>query len=181
MICPRPPRVDCCIALPRRCPPAPCLIEWRRCPPSWPTPILRLDHAVMRASGVLLRGGVCSGSLVAIFSTSFPAAMVAVSKHEEKKAKLNFSFFSSSLSNRVDCLLIATSSRVDCCTTLLLSTVPPRTSGYLLPPIAVRGSGLHFVTVCRSLDTLVIKINQIRTYLHSSTESIRKAISEYKF
>ena len=50
VICPRPPRVDCCIALPRCCPPAPHLIEWRCCPPLWTIPILRFDHAVVRVA-----------------------------------------------------------------------------------------------------------------------------------
>ena len=35
--------------------------------------------------------------------------------------------------------------------------VGPRTSGYLLSPIAVRGSGPYFFVVCRLLDTLAIK------------------------
>ena len=122
MICPSPSRVDCCIKLSRRCPPVPRLIERLCCPPPWPTPILCLDHAAVRVSRVLLRGGVHSGSPVAVFSTSFSTAMVAVSTYEEKKAKLNFSFFSSSLSNRVDCLLIATPSRVYCCITAVYST-----------------------------------------------------------
>ena len=122
MICPHIPWVDCCIALPRRCPPVPCLIKWRRCPPPWPTPVLCMDHTVVRVSGVLLRDGVRSGSPAAAFSTSSSAAMVAVSKHDEKKAKLNFSFFSSSLSNRVHCLLITTPPRVDCCITAVYST-----------------------------------------------------------
>ena len=46
-------------------------------------------------------------------STSVPAAMDAASKEEKKKA--NFSFSSSSMPKRVDCLFIAAPPRVDCC------------------------------------------------------------------
>ena len=41
-------------------------------------------------------------------------------------------------------------------TTESTSTVVPRTSGYLLCPIAVRGSGPYFFVVCTSLDKLAI-------------------------
>ena len=41
--------------------------------------------------------------------------------------------------------------------TLILNTVQPRTSGYLLSLIAVRSAGYYFIAVCRSLDMLAIK------------------------
>ena len=41
-----------------------------------------------------------------------------------------------------------------------------RTSGYLLYPIVVRGSGYYFIMVCRSLDTLAIV-----EYVESGTDS----------
>ena len=61
----------------------------------------------------LIRGDSISPE-IAVF-TSLPAAMVAASKHEEKKAKANFSFSSSFSPKRVDGVFVAAPPRVDCC------------------------------------------------------------------
>ena len=77
-----------------------------------------------RRPGALLRGdAVCCDVPVAVdsryispatvISNSVPATMNAASKEEKKKA--NFSFSSSFMPKRVDCLFIAAPARVDCC------------------------------------------------------------------
>ena len=70
-----------------------------------------------RLARTLIRGNVHRHSIspeIAV-STFLPAAMVAASKHEEKKAKANFSFSSSFSPKRVDGVFVAAPPRVDCC------------------------------------------------------------------